>query len=321
MAPWPAPPGSRHRCPAVPPAAHSPARRRLHAPGRDLAQLDALVERIDAPDDSLDENLVLVERDQLAETGRIEGIDENDGARTIAGCTLCGATWPRRPARRRIAVPPAPRPRRGLARMLPRRPVGEAARCCSCEPASTHRAGATKSALNAAVAAEKRVLHIEPGSPIPRCPSSATPAFRRGSRAPVAFPFRAVAGRTGNRCSRWCTGTPCSPRQEGLVSQTPSNPKITGRIADGVALRKCSSIQECALEQGREAGGAYGDGDGQSHRSQAVASTHIPDPVAVPGRYAEPVHGRIVHGNRQEMPGRWPLPAGGRRTSAAPPPH
>src|SRR5579863_2086491 len=46
--------------------------------GEHLAQLHApLVERIDAPDRALREDAVLVERDQLAERGRREPLDED----------------------------------------------------------------------------------------------------------------------------------------------------------------------------------------------------------------------------------------------------
>src|SRR5688572_9460102 len=55
------------------------------APGERLAELDApLVVGVDVPDHALDEDLVLVERDQRAERGRIEPLAEDGSARAVA---------------------------------------------------------------------------------------------------------------------------------------------------------------------------------------------------------------------------------------------
>jgi len=65
------------------------ARRILHRGnqllGEFLAELHApLVERVDAPDDALRKNLVLVQGDQLAERGGVELLEQADGAGAAA---------------------------------------------------------------------------------------------------------------------------------------------------------------------------------------------------------------------------------------------
>ncbi len=54
--------------------------------GELLAELDAeLIEAVDVPDDSLYEDLVLIERDQSAERSRREALQHESIAWTIAG--------------------------------------------------------------------------------------------------------------------------------------------------------------------------------------------------------------------------------------------
>src|SRR5437879_6688341 len=70
-----------------------PASRVLHRRrkllGESLAELDApLIEGIDAPDDALREDDVLVERDELTQGCRIELLEQHDGARTTPGVDL-----------------------------------------------------------------------------------------------------------------------------------------------------------------------------------------------------------------------------------------
>src|SRR4029077_12403995 len=57
--------------------------------GELLAKLHApLVERVDAPYDALREHAVLVERDEPAESGRIDLLKQSDGARAAPGVDL-----------------------------------------------------------------------------------------------------------------------------------------------------------------------------------------------------------------------------------------
>src|SRR5437879_2214746 len=57
--------------------------RRRKLLGESLAELNApLVERVDAPDNALREHTVLVERDELTQSCRIELLEQHDGAGT-----------------------------------------------------------------------------------------------------------------------------------------------------------------------------------------------------------------------------------------------
>ena len=58
---------------------------------RPFTELDSpLIEGIDAPDDPLDEDLVLIERDELAERARIDPWEDDQVTRLVARCSLCG---------------------------------------------------------------------------------------------------------------------------------------------------------------------------------------------------------------------------------------
>src|SRR5215469_12590169 len=72
-----------------------PTRRILHRGRQLLGELlpelyTPLVERVDPPYDTLGEDAVLIERDQLSERGRVQPLKEHDSARAAAGIDLVG---------------------------------------------------------------------------------------------------------------------------------------------------------------------------------------------------------------------------------------
>ena len=84
--------------------------------GQLLAELDApLVEAVDVPDHALDEDLVLVERDQRAQAVRRELLVEDRGGRAVAGEDLVGDELVQRLARQALLLQLGARLGLGLA--------------------------------------------------------------------------------------------------------------------------------------------------------------------------------------------------------------
>ena len=282
----------------------------------DLAELHApLVERIDAPDDALDENLVLVERDQTRrDRAGSRASMQDDGARMIARMNLvrreAHGLGVRHAGGRSSARTSSSRAASRKGFRLGQH-VGEAGQVLFLRAGldASHRRDEVRAERRGALVQqlEKRMLGIgarlapDHGARLPRH----RPAVARHALA-VAFHLELLQeGRQSVQPLRVRAASHGSSAPRKFWFQTPISPRSTGRFCG--RRSRCGSARPSRRRPSsrrREAGGADGNRDGQSHRRpERVASAHpVPDPVAVPGVDAEPVHGRIVDGHRHEMP-------------------
>ena len=197
-----------------------------------LAELDApLVEAVDVPDDPLDEDLVLVHRDQRAERARRDLAGRR--SRSSGGCrrTSCAA----RARRSRSAEPSSPSSARTSSGVLPR----ISASVC-----------AKKFASRISWCCAHRVVRLDRRDEVGRDDARALVdqlvervLAVRARLAPDDRPGRVVGDPAGPRGRRPCRSTPCRP-----AGSTRRSGACTGRTAGsrGSRRRRSSSTRRRA---------------------------------------------------------------------------